>query len=156
MSSLIGKEGIDIELNAPAKKFFDMICNTPNQVSDASADNIQKVAALNGDFGSTGSIVCWNYIHDGEPKYAKEVIEGIDRKNYSISYRVFEGDILKEFKSFVLKVQSIPKSNQGEGSIARWTFEYEKLHEGIAFPKSLLELAKQVSKDVDSHLIQPN
>ncbi|OMO99744.1 hypothetical protein COLO4_13108 [Corchorus olitorius] len=153
MSSLIGKEGIDIELKAPADKFFDMICNTPNQISDSSADNIQKCAALDGDFGNNGSIVYWNYVHDGEPKVAKEVVEGIDRKNYLISYRVIEGDVMKEFKSFVVKLQSIPKS-QGEGCIARWTFEYEKLHEGVSFPKSFLELGKQVSKDVDSHLTQ--
>ncbi|OMO66347.1 hypothetical protein COLO4_30617 [Corchorus olitorius] len=155
MSSLIGKEEIDIELNAPADKFFDMICNTPNQVSDASADNIQKCDAVNGDFGNNGVVLHWNYFHDGEPRVAKEAMEDIDRKNYSLSFRVFEGDLMKEFKSFILKLQSIPKSNQGEaGSIARWTFEYEKLHEGVAFPNSLLDFAKQVSKDVDSHLIQ--
>ncbi|OMO99716.1 hypothetical protein COLO4_13130 [Corchorus olitorius] len=155
MSSLFGKVETDVELNASAEQFFDMFCNRPHHVSNACSDKVQACALHEGDWGNHGSIVCWNYVHDGEPKVAKEVIEGIDRNNKSISYRVIDGDLMKDYKSFIFKIQVIPKS-EGGGSIAHWTLEYEKLHHGIAHPETLLNLATQVSKDVDSHLIKGN
>ncbi|KAK6252279.1 hypothetical protein QUC31_013999 [Theobroma cacao] len=155
MSSLIGKVETDVELKSSTVKFHDMFCNKPHHVSNACSDKVQSCDLHEGNWGNEGSIVCWNYVHEGKPKVAKERIESIDPNNNSISYRVIEGDLLKEYKSFVIKIQVTPKS-QGEGSIARWTMEYEKLHEGIAHPETLLELAVQVSKDVDAHLIQGN
>ncbi|XP_022776426.1 MLP-like protein 28 [Durio zibethinus] len=155
MSSLIGKVETDVELKASAEKFHDMFCNRPHHISNASSDKVQACSLHEGDWGKEGSIICWNYVHDGEAKVLKEIVESVDPKNNSLCLRAIEGDLLKEYKSFLIKLQVSPKSN-GQGSIAHWTMEYEKLHEGIAHPETLLELAVQVSKDVDSHLIQGN
>ncbi|EOY01017.1 MLP-like protein 28 [Theobroma cacao] len=154
-SVLTGKLEADVEIKASAEKFHDMFCNRPHHVSKASSDKIQGCDLHDGDWGTVGSIVYWSYVHDGEAKKAKELVEAIDSENNSITFRVIEGDLMKEYKSFVIKIQATPK-REGEGSIVHWTFEYEKLHEGIAHPETLLEFAVQVSKDMDTHLIQGN
>jgi hypothetical protein len=86
---------------------------------------------------------------DGEAKAAKEKIVAIDDTNKSITFKVIEGDLLKEYKNFVIVVQATPK---GEGSLVHWTMEYEKLKDDIPEPNSLLQFLIDVSKDIDAHL----
>jgi hypothetical protein len=88
-------------------------------------------------------------IIDGQAKVAKEKIEAIDETNKSITFKVIEGDLLKEYKSFKIFVQASPK---GEGSLVHWSMEYEKLKEDVPEPKTLLQFAVDMSKDIDGHL----
>ena len=87
---------------------------------------------------------------DGKAKVAKEIIESIDEKNNSITFKVIEGDLLEEYKNIKITIQATAK---GEGSVVHWTMEYEKLHENIPEPNTLLQFALDLSKDLDSHLI---
>ncbi|EOY01015.1 hypothetical protein QUC31_013998 [Theobroma cacao] len=154
-SALTGKLEGDVEIKASAEKFHDMFCNKPHHVSNTCSEKVQGCELHDGDWGTEGSIICWSYVHDGEAKKAKQVIEAIDSEKNSITFRMIEGDLMKEYKSFVIKFQATPKS-EGEGSIVHWTFEYEKLHEGIAHPETLLEFLLSVSKDISAHLTQGN
>ena len=45
--------------------------------------------------------------------------------------RVIEGDLMKEYKNFVLTIQATPK-HEGSGSIVHWHIEYEKISEEAA------------------------
>ena len=85
---------------------------------------------------------------------AKEIIEAVDEEKNSITYRVVEGDLMEHFKSFLSTVQCSPKPEGGEGSVVHWTMEYEKLHDEIIDPHTLLELAIDVSKDLEVHLLE--
>jgi len=86
---------------------------------------------------------------DGNICVAKEVVEGIDRKNKKMSLKVIEGDLLGHYKSFKANLQVTPKGN---GSVVQWTMEFEKQGNHIPDPHSLLQLAAHVSKKVDSYL----
>jgi len=86
---------------------------------------------------------------DGEAKAAKEKIVATDDTNKSITFKVIEGDLLKEYKNFVIVFQATPK---GEGSLVHWTLEYEKLKDDIPEPNTLLQFLIDVSKDIDAHL----
>ncbi|EOY01011.1 MLP-like protein 28, putative [Theobroma cacao] len=152
-SSLTGKLEAYVEIKASAEMFMDMLCNRPHHVSNACSDKVQACDLHDGDWGKEGSIICWSYVHDGEAKIGKEIIESIDPKNNSITFRLIEGDILKEYKSFVVKVQATP-SPKGEGCVAHWVTEYEKLNEDVAHPETLLELLAGICKDMDTHLTQ--
>lgn len=88
---------------------------------------------------------------DGEAKVGKQKVEAIDPVNNSITLKLIEGDVLKQYKSFVSKIQATPKGN---GSVVHWTFEYEKLNQSVGHPETLLDLAVQMSKDIDSYLTQ--
>ncbi|MBA0819574.1 hypothetical protein Gohar_021112, partial [Gossypium harknessii] len=96
-----------------------------------------------GEWGKVGTIVHWSYVHgkqvvclDGKAKKAKEVVEAVDSDKNLVTFRVIEGDLMEEYKSFVITIQVSPKS-EGSGSVVHWTLEYEKLHGGIAHPETL-------------------
>ena len=88
---------------------------------------------------------------DGKDHVAKEVVESIDEENKVVTFKVIEGDILKEYKSFKAIVQSIPK---GEATWVCWTFEYEKLNKDISHPFKVFELAIHLSEELGDHLVQ--
>ena len=62
-SSLVGKLETDVEIKASADKFHHMFAGKPHHVSKASPGNIQGCDLHEGDWGTVGSIVFWNYVH---------------------------------------------------------------------------------------------
>ncbi|GMJ13337.1 MLP-like protein 28 [Hibiscus trionum] len=154
-SALAHKLEVDVEIKASPEQFHDMFANKPHHVHHTCYDKIQSCDLHEGEWGQVGTIVHWNYVHDGKAKKAKEVVEAVDPDKNLITFRVIEGDLMEEYKSFVITIQASPKSD-GNGSVVHWTLEYEKLHEGIDHPETLLEFVRDVSKDIDAHLTQQN
>ncbi|OAY25251.1 MLP-like protein 43 [Manihot esculenta] len=149
--TLVGKlEGV-VEIDAPAVEFHDVFSCRPHHVPNMTPDRIHGCDLHEGEWGKEGTIVLWNYSHDGSRKVAKELIENIDDVNLSTTYKVIEGDILKEYKSIKGTVQATPKE---KGSLVRWTLEYEKLNENIPDPHTLLEFLIHCSKDISAHLME--
>ncbi|CAN1284736.1 MLP-like protein 34 [Linum perenne] len=97
--------------------------------------------------------MCIYMIEDGKAKVAKEVIEEIDDVNLSTTFRVIEGDLMKDYKNFKLVVKATPqKKIEGEEwCLVRWILDYEKLKEETPEPFSLLEFVVHTSKDIDDH-----
>ncbi|XP_050232666.1 MLP-like protein 28 [Mercurialis annua] len=149
--ALVGKLEGDVAIKAPAEQFHNVFSCRPHHVNVMSP-NVQSVDLHEGEWGKPSTVICWNYTHDGVPKYAKEIIEKIDDVNLSTTFKVIEGDVLKEYKEFRFIVKATPK--EGGGSLVHWTLAYEKLHEAIPDPHSLLDLGLLTSKDVCSHLTQ--
>ncbi|ESQ34476.1 hypothetical protein EUTSA_v10009858mg, partial [Eutrema salsugineum] len=83
---------------------------------------------------------------------AKERIEVVEPEKKMIKFRVLEGDIMKEFKSFVITIQVTPKQG-GSGSIVRWHFDYEKIDENVSHPETLLPFFAEMIKKIDEHLL---
>nr|VDD64099.1 unnamed protein product [Brassica oleracea] len=130
-SSLLGKLEAYVEIKASAEKFHHMFTAKPHHVSKVSPGNIQGY---------------------GEAKVAKERIEEVDPETNLISFRVIEGDLMKEYKSFLATIQVAPKHG-GTGSIVHWHFDYEKISEEVAHPQTLLQLWVEMSKEIDEHLL---
>jgi len=82
---------------------------------------------------------------------AKEVVEGIDKENCKLSFKVLEGDLLGLYKSFKIDFQVTP---EGNGSVVQWTVEFEKQENHIPDPHTLLQLVDEMSKNIDSYLTQ--
>ncbi|KAE8730090.1 MLP-like protein 28 [Hibiscus syriacus] len=133
-SALTGKLETDVEIKASPEQFHDMFTNKPHHVHHACNDEIQGY---------------------GKPKTVKDEIEAVDPDKNLITFRVLEGDILEEYKSFAVTIQASPKSG-GTGSVVHWTLEYEKLHDGVDHPEDLLEFVKEVSNAIDAHVTKPN
>ncbi|OWM86180.1 MLP-like protein 31 [Punica granatum] len=147
-----GRMEIDVGIRSPPDKFHDVFSCRPHHISNVTPAKIQGVKLHEGNWGKVGSILCWDYVHDGEAKVAKEIIEAIDDEKNSTTFRVTEGDLMKLYKNFILIVQATPKEG-GTGSVVHWTLEYEKLSEETPEPYSLLEFCVHVTKDIDAHLI---
>ncbi|KFK41512.1 hypothetical protein AALP_AA2G139300 [Arabis alpina] len=151
-SSLVGTLEIDVDIRASAGKFHHMFAGKPHHVSKATPGKIRGCELHEGDWGKVGSIIFWNYVHDGEEKVAKERIEAVEPEKNLITFRVIEGDLLKEYKSFVITIQVTPKHG-GSGSVVHWHVEYEKIDEKVAHPETFLQFCVHVSKDLDEHLM---
>ncbi|XP_050372026.1 MLP-like protein 34 [Argentina anserina] len=149
--ALTGKVETDVHIKSSAAKFHDMFTHKPHHISNVSGSNIQGCDLHEGDWGTVGTIVCWNYVHDGKACVAKEKIEAIDAEKNLVTFRVLEGDLMDHYKSFVITLQANPK-DEVEGCTVHWTMEYEKHHGDITDPHTLLQLAVEVSNDIDAHL----
>ncbi|KAF8095737.1 hypothetical protein N665_0323s0005 [Sinapis alba] len=150
--SLQGEVEANVEIKAPAMKFYHMFSVRPQDVSKASPENIQGASVQEGEMGRVGTHVTSNYVLDGKPKVAKDRIEAVEPKKNMIKYRVIEGDLMKEFKSFLFTVQVTPKQG-GRGSVVKWNMSYEKIDENVAHPESLLHLCVNMIKDIDKMLV---
>ncbi|KAL8258252.1 hypothetical protein R6Q59_030293 [Mikania micrantha] len=89
----------------------------------------------------------WVYV-DGKRKVAKDVIEEIDEVKKSVSFRVIGGDLLETYKTFLIKVHV---DTNGQENLVTWTFHYEKLNKNIEDPHTLMELALNLTKDIEKH-----
>ncbi|KAM4119710.1 hypothetical protein ACJW30_03G080200 [Castanea mollissima] len=86
--SLFGKVEADVEIKAPAEKFHEIVSCRPHHISSVSPGLIQGCALHEGDWGNEGSVIKWDYVHDGKAKVAKDIIEAIDKKNNSVTFKV--------------------------------------------------------------------
>uniref|UniRef100_A0A199UBK5 Bet v I/Major latex protein domain-containing protein n=1 Tax=Manihot esculenta TaxID=3983 RepID=A0A199UBK5_MANES len=95
--TLLGKLEADVEINAPADQFHDVFSCRPHHVSNMNPNKIDSC----------------DLHEDRSRKIVKEIIEIIHDVNLSTTFKVIEGDLLKEYKSFKLIIQATPKD---EGS----------------------------------------
>ncbi|XP_010427894.1 PREDICTED: MLP-like protein 43 [Camelina sativa] len=151
-SSLVGKLETEVEIKASASKFHHMFAERPHHVSKATPDKIHGCDLHEGDWGKVGSIVIWNYVIDGKASMVKDMIEAVEPEKNLIKFKVIEGDLMKEYKSFFVTIQVTPKHG-GSGSVVHWLFEYEKINEEVAHPENLLQFAVGMSKEIDEHLL---
>lgn len=151
MSDLKGELVDKINIKSDGDVFHEIFRYRPHHISDMSPSNIQKVDLHDGDWGTVGSVVSWNYFHDGKVRVAKEIIEEIDEEKKSVKYKVIEGDLMELYKDFIITVHV---DTSGEDNLVTWTFHYEKLHKGIPEPTTLMEVALNVTKDIETHHLE--
>ncbi|XP_009110123.1 MLP-like protein 31 [Brassica rapa] len=151
-SSLFGELEVEVEIKSSAAKFYHMYAGTPHHVANATPRNVQACDLHDGEWGEVGSIIFWNYVHDGQAKVAKERIEVVKPEKKLVKFRVLEGDLMEEFKSFLITIKVTPKQG-GSGSIVKWHFEYEKIDENISHPETLLPFFADMIKEIDEHLL---
>ncbi|KAI9080463.1 hypothetical protein K1719_037577 [Acacia pycnantha] len=155
MGSQVEKVETDVHIKASPEKFHDVFCNRTHHIANVCPEKIQGVDLHEGEWGTEGSTVFWNYVHDGKACVAKEVVEAIDREKNKIVFKVIEGDLLDDYKSFRFIVE-VSEATAQNGSVVHWTMEYEKLKNHVPDPHTLMQLAIDVSNDIDSHLSQTN
>lgn len=90
-------------------------------------------------------------MHVGSPlvKVSTEKIEAVDDVKKEVSYSVIDGDLLKFYKVFKGIVTVSPK---GDGSLVKWSCEYEKASNEIPDPSVIKEFAVKNFKEVDEYI----
>ncbi|XP_022956017.1 MLP-like protein 43 [Cucurbita moschata] len=145
----------EVEINSPASKLHQTFHARPYHMCNASPNKLQSCKLLEGEWGKVGSVLLWNFVHDGKTCVSKELIEAIDEENNLVTFKVLEGDILKDHKSFKITMQGIPKGK--EKSVVHWTLEYEKKHDKLipnSYESSVMQLCVDVAKDLGAHLVK--
>lgn len=59
---------------------------------------------------------------------------------------------MEKYKSFQITLQVFPKD--GEGSLVKWTWDYEKVSDDVPEPTKFRDLAVNITKDVDAHIVE--
>ena len=84
---------------------------------------------------------------DGREETIKERLE-FDDETKTIKLVGLEGDVFKQYKSFVPIYELTPK---GEGCLAKTIVEYEKLNENVPAPDKYLAMAVNIAKEICAH-----
>ncbi|KAJ8770226.1 hypothetical protein K2173_011762 [Erythroxylum novogranatense] len=147
----ISKLQIEVEVTSHADEFFNTYRAKAHIVPKTSSENVHGVEIHEGDFGSAGAVKTWTFnLGNMENSDYKRKIE-VDEENKTITSTAIEGDVLNLYKSFIVILQIIPN---GEGSLVRWTWEYEKVDDDVPDPKKFQDLAANLTKDVDSYVVK--
>lgn len=90
-------------------------------------------------------------IVSGSPivKASTEKIEHVDEAKKVVSYSVIDGDLLKYYKVFKGTITVTPK---GDGSLVKWSCEYEKASHEIPDPGVIQEFVVKNFKEVDEYV----
>ncbi|KAG6391614.1 hypothetical protein SASPL_149370 [Salvia splendens] len=148
MAGLSGKLVDKINIKSDGDVFHELFREKPHQISGICPDKIQTCDLHDGEWGKVGSVIVWNYFHDGKKRVAKEIIEAIDEENKSVTFKVIEGDLMEHYKEIKLTVHVDTK---GEDNLVTWTIEYEKVKDDTADPHTLMEFCLHVTKDIETH-----
>ncbi|KAM7463432.1 hypothetical protein LguiA_031553 [Lonicera macranthoides] len=136
------------EIKSDGDVFHELFRDKPHQISTIAPTHIQGCDVHEGEFGKVGSVLFWNYFHDGKKKVAKEVIEAIDEEKKSVTFNVIEGDLKQLYKTMKITVHV---DTNGENNLVTWTFDYEKLNETVPDPKTLMDFCLDITKAIETH-----
>ncbi|KAL7171648.1 hypothetical protein ACSBR2_036329 [Camellia fascicularis] len=145
---LKGKIERQMEIKSDGDVFHEVLSARPHHIYKMSPDHVQSVELLEGQWGTPGCVIFWKYTHEGKPKTCKQIITELDVAKKSTTYKVVEGDLLQEYKTFAFILKVEPK---GQNNLVTWTLEYEKLNEQIDDPNSLMDTVMTVSQDIETY-----
>ncbi|GAU30868.1 hypothetical protein TSUD_15540 [Trifolium subterraneum] len=154
MQALCGKVQSEVEIQAPAAKFYNFNRKQLEHLPNIST-HIHGAKVHKGGWETVGSVKQWEFTIDGKKVSAKAKIESIDDKNKVITYSIFDGEVIENYKSLKAIIQVIDKEHGG-GGIVKLTYEYEKVKEDITglSLESILDFAIKVTKEIDAHLVK--
>ena len=63
MTSEIEKVETDVHIKASADQFHDVFCSRTHHIASVCPGKIQGVEIHEGEWGTEGSVIFWNYVH---------------------------------------------------------------------------------------------
>ncbi|KAI3932457.1 hypothetical protein MKX01_001778 [Papaver californicum] len=149
VSGLVGKLVTELEVNCDADKYYK-IWKHHEEVPQAVSHLFTGVKVIQGDGLLSGCIKEWDYIFEGKAMSAKEETTH-DDETRTLHHRLFEGELMKDYKKFESIIAVNPKTN-GHGCIVTWSIVYEKENEDSPVPFGYLAFFHQNIVDINSHL----
>ncbi|XP_041011397.1 MLP-like protein 43 [Juglans microcarpa x Juglans regia] len=150
-SSLSGKLSIEIEVKSSARAYYEANAKRLYEIPKLCPNCIPRIDLVEGKWEEVGAVLNWHLAYGGKTVISKEIYESIDDEKLSVTFKVIGGTFVESFKSFKFISQAFPKK---EGSLVRWTYEYEKLNADIPDPKDLLQFAADITREIDDTLMK--
>ncbi|KAK6146775.1 hypothetical protein DH2020_020644 [Rehmannia glutinosa] len=151
---LSGRLISQISIKADVDLLHELFTNKLHRIPDICPGKVKKLDLQSGQWGTVGSVICWQYIHDGKKKSAKAIIEAIDEKKKSITFNLLEGDLMEAYNTFKFIVAI---DTNGEDNLVTWTLEYEKKTQDVSEPHAVMNLGLSVTKEIERcHLLLPS
>ncbi|KAL8489778.1 hypothetical protein ACS0TY_025600 [Phlomoides rotata] len=148
MASLPNKLIAQVAFKAGGDIFHDIVANGPQQLTEATPTTVQGCLLHQGNFGTNGSVIQWNYSVDGKPHTAKQVLQDIDLEKKQIAFKMLEGDLCELYKNMIIKFHVETKNGI---DFITWTIDYELITPDNPHPLSLLNFFIQFTKELESH-----
>ncbi|KAL8494178.1 hypothetical protein ACS0TY_025103 [Phlomoides rotata] len=148
MASLQNKLITQVAFKAGGDIFHDILANRPQHLAEATPTAIQGCKLHQGNFGTNGCVIQWNYSVDGKPQTAKQVLQDIDLEKKQIAYKMLEGDLCELYKNMIITFHVETKNGI---DFITWTIDYELITPDNPHPLSLLNFFIQFTKELESH-----
>ncbi|KAM7524278.1 hypothetical protein LguiA_014180 [Lonicera macranthoides] len=145
----VAKTEVKTEIKCSPEKFYEFYKNNLKGLTTIFPNIIIKT--IEGDENCVGSVRLWKFNLE-KPVSAKLKIEEINDEKKSITYNITEGDILELYKSFMAKLE-VKKEEGGGNNFVKWTYEFEKAHEGVPNPDHYGDLTSLICKGLDGYLL---
>ncbi|CAA2994170.1 MLP-like protein 28 [Olea europaea var. sylvestris] len=145
---LTGKLIAQIEFKHGGDVLHELIKHKPHHISNMVPHLVQGCDLHEGEFGKVGSKICWTYTHEGKVKKGKQVIEAVEEENKLIKLKLLEGDLMEEYKDFIVTIHVETKGNI---DMVSWTLEYEMRNEDVSHPISLLAYFIELTKEIEAN-----
>ncbi|XP_023523661.1 MLP-like protein 34 [Cucurbita pepo subsp. pepo] len=141
-------------VKSPPDKFYGFYRNHVGDLIDLFPQYFSSIQFVEGEKYSPDSVIRFNYRFGSQLLSANIKIKAVDDVKKSLVYKVIEGDILKHYKVFELRIEAVNGgiSKGGGGSFAKWSIVFEKANENVGAPQGYLEWFVEVSKGVDAYL----
>ncbi|XP_026428106.1 major latex protein 146-like [Papaver somniferum] len=149
VSGQVGKLITETKVSCDADKYYK-IYKYAEDAQKAVPQHYASTKVIDGDANSSGCIKEWNIIHGYKTIHTVSETTHNDETR-TLHHRVFEGDLMKDYKKFDLIIEVNPKPI-GKGCVVTWTIEYEKMNEDSPAPFAYLTFCNQVIVDMNKHL----
>ncbi|XP_023765920.1 kirola [Lactuca sativa] len=149
--TITGKISREVEIKCDCHLVYDLYKNNPHDSSVADPEKVEACHLVSGQWGVPGSVIHWDFYHDGRKETCKEIVEEVDDELHKIVFKVIEGNILEVYNSFsfILKTQDV-----GDKKLVIWTIEFEKANASIPDPTSYLDLLCGIAGNMDAHFLK--
>ncbi|CAJ2643698.1 unnamed protein product [Trifolium pratense] len=151
MASSDGKVEVEVEVKSNAEKFWSTLKDCATIFPKAFPYDYKSIEILEGDGKTAGSIRLVTF-GEGSPlvKITKEKIDVFDDSKRTLTYSVIDGDLLKYFKKFKGHISVTPK---GDGSLVKWSSEFEKGSHEVPESELIKEFAVKTFLKVDDYTL---
>ncbi|XVE74685.1 hypothetical protein DITRI_Ditri12bG0037100 [Diplodiscus trichospermus] len=146
----IAKMEVQVEVKSSADKFYDILRNKLHLVPKISPQQFKNGKVVQGDWNTQGSVREWTFAVAGSIETVKETIEAYDDESKCFTCCMLEGDLMKYYKTFK-SIVNVTAS--GQGSLVKWTVEYEKKDESVPAPTQYKNFLVSWSKNIDAYLL---
>ncbi|XP_011078287.1 kirola-like [Sesamum indicum] len=138
-----------VAFKAGGDVFHQLLAKKPQHLANVTPGKIQACNLHQGNYGTNGSVIQWNYTLDGKAQTAKQLLHDIDETKKQIKFKMLEGDLLELYKNMVLTVHVETK---GGVDFITWTIDYELINPDNPHPLSILNWTIEFTKDVEAHI----
>ncbi|KAK1423127.1 hypothetical protein QVD17_18422 [Tagetes erecta] len=146
--ALSGKRVAQVEIKSNGDVFHKLWKSNPHQVPSLTPTTIQNCQTVDGEVGTVGSVLLWNYFHDGKDCVGKTLLKDINNSKKLLTFEVIGGDLLEQYTTFFIHIQV---DKHGSNNLVTWTVEYEKLNPNVPDPDTLMDFYTKVAKDIETH-----
>ncbi|KAI3915016.1 hypothetical protein MKW98_020563 [Papaver atlanticum] len=147
----IHKLGFETEIKCSADKYFGLFSYNITQLSKLFPNIYKSIEVIRGDGTSVGSTRLWKFFKEGKEMAVKNRVTAFDKEKRSITVEVFEGEIMNYYKTSSAKLDVVPKQYAaGNGSLVKWSLEFEKVNDDIPNPTAYLDALRVTTKEVSS------